>query len=79
MRLGICLPHYGRPIELERLLDVVDRAEERGPDSGWGTDRVIVPRDLEAIYRDHLLDPLLADEVRPQLAGSEPAPERPRA
>lgn len=58
MKLGICLPHYGRPIEVGRLLEVVRRAEERGLDSVWVTDHVIVPRDLEIIARD----------VRPQLA-----------
>jgi probable F420-dependent oxidoreductase len=56
--VGICLPHYGRPIEVERLLDVVDRAEEGGLDSAWVTDHVIIPRDMEIIYRDEMLDPL---------------------
>ena len=23
MKLGICIPHYGRPIEVERMLTVV--------------------------------------------------------
>lgn len=46
MKLGICLPHYGRPIEVDRLLKVVRRAEERGLDSVWVTDHVIVPRCL---------------------------------
>ncbi len=58
MKLGICLPHYGRSIDVERLLDVVDRAEERGLDSVWVTDHVIVPQDMAVIYRDHMLDPL---------------------
>jgi probable F420-dependent oxidoreductase len=66
MKLGICLPHYGRPIEVERLLRVVRRAEERGLDSVWVTDHVIVPRDAHIIYRDHMLDPLA---VLPWLAG----------
>lgn len=58
MKLGICIPHYGRPIEIGRILEVVRRAEERGLDSVWVTDHVIVPRDLDIIYRDHMLDPL---------------------
>jgi probable F420-dependent oxidoreductase len=58
MKLGICLPHYGRPIEVGRILEVARRAEERGLDSIWVTDHVIVPRDLEIIYRDSMLDPL---------------------
>jgi probable F420-dependent oxidoreductase len=43
---------------VERLLDVVDRAEEGGLDSVWVTDHVIIPRDMEIIYRDEMLDPL---------------------
>ncbi len=66
MKLGICIPHYGRPIEVGRLFAVVRRAEERGLDSVWVTDHVIVPRDLPIIYRDHMLDPLA---VLPWLAG----------
>jgi probable F420-dependent oxidoreductase len=66
MKLGICLPHYGRPIEVDRLLRVARRAEERGLDSVWVTDHVIVPRDAHLIYRDHMLDPLA---VLPWLAG----------
>jgi probable F420-dependent oxidoreductase len=66
MKLGICLPHYGRPIEVERLLRVVRRAVERGLDWVWVTDHVIVPRDASLIYRDHMLDPLA---VLPWLAG----------
>ena len=58
MKLGICLPHYGRPIEVGRLLDVALRAEVRGLDSIWVTDHVIVPRELPIIYRDAMLDPL---------------------
>jgi probable F420-dependent oxidoreductase len=66
MKLGICVPHYGRPIEVGRMLEVVRRAEERGLDSLWVTDHVIVPRDLPIIYRDHMLDPLA---VLPWMAG----------
>ena len=66
MKLGICLPHYGRPIEVDRLLRVVRRAEERGLDSVWVTDHVIVPQDAHIIYREQMLDPLA---VLPWLAG----------
>jgi probable F420-dependent oxidoreductase len=66
MKLGICVPHYGRPIEVGRMLEVVRRAEARGLDSVWVTDHVIVPRDGVLIYRDHMLDPLA---VLPWLAG----------
>lgn len=66
MKLGICVPHYGRPIEVDRVQAVVQRAEERGLDSVWVTDHVIVPREAHVIYRDHMLDPLA---VLPWLAG----------
>jgi len=58
MKLGICLPHYGRPIEIPRLLEVARRAEERGLDSVWVTDHVIVPTQTNVIYREDMLDPL---------------------
>jgi probable F420-dependent oxidoreductase len=66
MKIGICVPHYGRPIEVGRIVEVVQRAEEQGLDSLWVTDHVIMPRDLPIIYRDHMLDPLT---VLPWLAG----------
>jgi probable F420-dependent oxidoreductase len=66
MKIGICLPHYGRPIEIGRLLDVVGHAEEAGLDSIWVTDHVIVPKDMSLIYRDSMLDPLA---MLPWLAG----------
>jgi len=66
MKLGICLPHYGRPIEVPRMLEVARRAEERGLDSVWVTDHVIVPNQANVIYREHMLDPLA---VLPWLAG----------
>src|SRR5262249_58684021 len=66
VKLGICLPHYGRPIEVGRILEVARHAEARGLDSVWVTDHVIVPRDSGVIYRDDMLDPLA---VLPWLAG----------
>src|SRR5437016_9303667 len=65
MKLGICLPHYGRPIEVPRMLEA-RRAEERGLDSVWVTDHVIVPNQANVIYREHMLDPLA---ILPWLAG----------
>jgi probable F420-dependent oxidoreductase len=58
MKLGICIPHYGRPIEVDRMLAVARRAEEAGLDSIWVTDHVIVPQDVDVIYREQMLDPL---------------------
>jgi probable F420-dependent oxidoreductase len=66
VKLGICLPHYGRPIEPSRLVQLAVRAEEAGLDSLWVTDHVILPRDLALIYRSDMLDPLA---VLPWLAG----------
>jgi probable F420-dependent oxidoreductase len=66
VKLGICLPHYGRPIEPSRLAQLATRAEEVGLDSVWVTDHVVVPRDVSLIYRDDMLDPLA---VLPWLAG----------
>src|SRR5881397_3106493 len=66
MKLGICLPHYGRPIEIGRILEVARRADEAGLDSVWVTDHVIVPNQANVIYREHMLDPLA---VLPWLAG----------
>ena len=66
MKLGICLPHYGRPIEPSRLAQLAARAEEVGLDSVWVTDHVVVPKDVALIYRDDMLDPLA---VLPWLAG----------
>jgi len=51
MKLGICIPHYGRPIEVDRMLAVARHAEEAGLDSLWVTDHVIVPQDVDVIYR----------------------------
>jgi probable F420-dependent oxidoreductase len=66
MKLGICLPHYGRPIEVPRMLEVARHAEARGLDSVWVTDHVIVPTATAIIYREDMLDPLA---VLPWLAG----------
>jgi probable F420-dependent oxidoreductase len=66
VKLGICLPHYGRRIEPTRLIQLAVRAEEVGLDSIWVTDHVIVPRDVDLIYRDDMLDPLA---VLPWVAG----------
>jgi probable F420-dependent oxidoreductase len=66
MKLGVCLPHYGRPIEVPRMLEVARRADQRGLDSVWVTDHVIVPDQVDVIYREHMLDPLA---ILPWLAG----------
>jgi probable F420-dependent oxidoreductase len=58
MEFGICVPHYGKPVEIDRILQVARSAEELGFASVWVTDHLFVPRTLEIIYRDNMLEPL---------------------
>jgi len=58
MDFGICVPHYGKPLEIERILDIARRAETLGFDSVWVTDHIIVPESMNIIYRDNVLEPL---------------------
>ncbi|MGE3537657.1 MAG: LLM class F420-dependent oxidoreductase [Candidatus Tectimicrobiota bacterium] len=58
MDFGICVPHYGKPLDIERILTVARSAEELGFASIWVTDHVFVPRTLDIIYRDNMLEPL---------------------
>jgi hypothetical protein len=71
MKLGICIPHYGRAIEAGRLLEVVRHAEARGLDLARVTDHVIVPRDAHVIDREDMLEPLA---VLPRPARVMPRP-----
>jgi probable F420-dependent oxidoreductase len=58
MDVGICVPHYGKPIEIERIVDIARRAEAMGFASVWVTDHILVPRTMNIIYRDNMLEPL---------------------
>jgi probable F420-dependent oxidoreductase len=58
MDFGICVPHYGKSIEIGRILDIARRAETLGFDSVWVTDHILVPQSMNIIYRDHMLEPL---------------------
>jgi probable F420-dependent oxidoreductase len=58
MDFGICVPHYGKPVDIDRILGVARSAEELGFASVWVTDHLFVPRTLEIIYRDNMLEPL---------------------
>ena len=58
MEFGICIPHYGKPLDIPKILDTVRRVEALGFDSVWVTDHILVPQTLEIIYRDHMLEPL---------------------
>jgi probable F420-dependent oxidoreductase len=58
MEFGICIPHYGKPLDISNILGTVRRVEELGFDSVWVTDHILVPQTLGIIYRDHMLEPL---------------------
>ena len=63
MKFGVCIPHYGRPIETDSLIEMALKAEEMGYDSVWVTDHIIVPHVLpdrppEIVYRQDMLEPL---------------------
>jgi alkanesulfonate monooxygenase SsuD/methylene tetrahydromethanopterin reductase-like flavin-dependent oxidoreductase (luciferase family) len=58
MEFGVCIPHYGKAIDVQGILANVRRAEELGFDSVWVTDHVIVPRTMDLIYRDNMLEPV---------------------
>ena len=49
--LAFVYPHYGKPIEISRILEIAKRAETLGFDSVWVTDHLIVPASMNIIYR----------------------------
>ena len=58
MEFGICIPHYGKVLDVQALLNNVRHAEAVGFDSVWVTDHIIVPRTMDLIYRDNMLEPV---------------------
>jgi probable F420-dependent oxidoreductase len=58
MEFGICIPHYGKPIAGQAIIENVRQAEALGFDSVWVTDHIIVPRTMDIIYRDNMLEPV---------------------
>ena len=63
MKFGVCIPHYGRPLEVNALTEMAVKAEEMGYDSVWVTDHIIVPdvlpdRPPEIVYRHDMLEPV---------------------
>ncbi len=58
MEFGICIPHYGKAIDVQGIIDNVRHAEALGFDSVWVTDHIIVPRTMDLIYRDNMLEPV---------------------
>ena len=61
-KFGVCMPHYGIPIDVEGLTEMAVKAEEMGFDSVWVTDHVIVPQEVPEqpgiSFRHNMLDPL---------------------
>ncbi len=62
MKYGVCIPHYGRPIDAKGLTEMAVKAEEMGFDSVWVTDHIIVPHVIpgrtDIVYRHDMLEPL---------------------
>jgi probable F420-dependent oxidoreductase len=54
----MCVPHYGKPVNIAHSLEVARGAEDMGFDSIWVTDHLLVPRTLDIIYRDNMLEPI---------------------
>ena len=58
MEFGICIPHYGKAIDVPGIIANVRHAEALGFDSVWVTDHIIVPQTMDLIYRDNMLEPV---------------------
>lgn len=58
MDFGICIPHYGKAIDVRKIIENAQYAEKLGFDSVWVTDHIIVPHSMDLIYRDNMLEPV---------------------
>lgn len=58
MKFGICIPHYGKAIDVRGIIENVQYAEKLGFDSAWVTDHIVVPRSMDLIYRDNMFEPV---------------------
>jgi probable F420-dependent oxidoreductase len=58
MKLGICLPHYGKAMEPGGMRAFAEAAERLGFDSLWVTDHLIVPKARDMLYKERMLDSL---------------------
>src|SRR5215470_7471902 len=58
MEFGICIPHYGKAINVPKIIENVQYAEKLSFDSVWVTDHIIVPQTMDLIYRDNMLEPV---------------------
>ena len=62
MKFGVCMPHYGRDIDVDGLTEMAVAAEEMGFDSVWVTDHIILPLvipDRPEMNMSNMLDPLV--------------------
>ena len=50
MEFGICIPHYGKVIDVRKIIENVQYAEKIGFDSVWVTDHIIVPTTMDLIW-----------------------------
>ena len=62
MKYGVCIPHYGRAIDVAGLTGMAVKAEEMGFDSVWVTDHIIVPHFIpgrpDIVFRHNMLEPM---------------------
>lgn len=62
MKFGVCIPHYGRKLDPDGLVEMAVKAEEMGFDSVWVTDHIIVPHEIpgrdDIVYRHDMLEPI---------------------
>ena len=62
MKFGVCIPHYGIPLDVDNLTNMAVKAEEMGFDSVWVTDHIIVPHEIpdrtDIVYRHDMLESL---------------------
>ena len=50
MKFGVCIPHYGIPLDVDNLTDMAIKAEDMGFDSVWVTDHIIPQQPTSHCY-----------------------------
>lgn len=58
MQYGVCIPHYGKRLEGPAVRDIAQAAEGLGYETIWATDHLVIPTDVDIVYRDEMLEPL---------------------
>jgi probable F420-dependent oxidoreductase len=56
VKFGICLPHYGKSVDLDGLRAVAEDAETMGFDSVWASDHIVTPAHLQPSIGPVFLD-----------------------